>query len=317
MSDTLSMTKRARPAGRGSATDPPVRRRARVGPRIAPYLFISPFYILYALFLVVPIGVGAYLSFTEWGGFGSPQWVGFANFSRLFSDADFFQSLRNTSIYVALSVAVIVPVSLLVAQALNARGLRGRDMFRLIYFTPVVLSPIIIALVFQLLYDKNFGLINAVLKAVFGFGGIDWLGSPGWAKVSVSILVIWRWTGYLTIFFLAGLQAVPRELYEAAEVDGAGPVARFWHVTMPSLRPVTAFVVVVVLVGSAQIFEEPYLLTAGGPDGATMSVAQFVYRAAFQRQEIGYAAASGFTLFVIVFVLGRLANWALGVGRKS
>jgi ABC-type sugar transport system permease subunit len=317
MSDTLSASRTARPTGRRADQEPPVRRSARLGPRITPYLFISPFYLLYGLFLVVPIVVGAYLSFTEWGGFGSPQWVGLANFERLFSDADFYQSLRNTTIYVALSVGVIVPASLLIAQALNARGLRGRDMFRLIYFTPVVLSPIIIALVFQLLYDRNFGLFNAVLKAVFGFGGIDWLGDPTWAKISVSILVMWRWTGYLTIFFLAGLQGVPRELYEAAEVDGANAVSRFWHVTLPSLRPVTAFVVVVVLVGAAQIFEEPYLLTAGGPDGATMSVAQFVYRAAFQRQEIGYAAASGFTLFVIVFVLGRLANWTLGVGRSK
>lgn len=317
MSDTLSVSQSAQAAGRHGDDQPPARRPVRFGPRIAPYLFISPFYVLYALFLVVPIGAGAYLSFTEWGGFGSPQWVGTANFDRLFSDGDFYQSLRNTGIYVALSVGVIVPAALLIAQALNARGLRGRDMFRLIYFTPVVLSPIIIALVFQLLYDRNFGLLNAVLDAVFGFGGIDWLGDPTWAKVSVSILVIWRWTGYLTIFFLAGLQAVPRELYEAAAVDGANALSRFWHVTLPSLRPVTAFVVVIVLVGAAQIFEEPYLLTAGGPDGATMSVAQFVYRAAFQRQEIGYAAASGFTLFVIVFVLGRLANWALGVGRST
>lgn len=294
----------------------PASPKVRAGSRLAPYLFISPFYLLYLLFLVGPVGFGGYLSFTEWGGFGSPQWIGLENFERLFGDPVFYQSVRNTAVYVGVSVLLVVPAALLIAQALNARGLRGRDMFRLIYFTPVVLSPIIIILVFQLLYDKNFGLINALLRALFGFGGIDWLGSPEWAKVSVSILVAWRWTGYLTIFFLAGLQAVPRELHEAAEVDGAGPLSRFWHVTLPLLRPVTAFVVVVVLVGAAQIFEEPFLLTGGGPDNATISVAHFVYRAAFERQEMGYAAASGFTLFVAVFVLGRLANRALGVGRS-
>ena len=190
-------------------------------------------------------------------------------------------------------------------------------MFRVVYFTPIVLSPIIIVLIFQLFFDKNFGLLNAVLTAVFGLGGIDWLGSSWWARISVAILVVWRWTGYLVIFFLAGLQGVPRELHEAAEIDGAGPVKRFLNVTLPSLRPVTAFVLVTSLVGSAQIFEEPYLLTQGGPNFATLTIGIFIYRAAFQRQEIGYAAAAGVVLFAIVFVIGQVANRLLGVGRSA
>lgn len=152
---------------------------------------------------------------------------------------------------------------------------------------------------------------------MFGFGGIDWLGSPGWARVTVVILVLWRWTGYLTIFFLAGLQNVPRELYEAAAIDGAGPVGRFRNVTVPCLRPVTAFVAVTVLVSTAQIFEEPFLLTQGGPGESTLSVAMFIFRAGFQRQQLGYAAAAGVLLFVAVFVLGRLAMHLLGVGRDD
>ena len=131
---------------------------------------------------------------------------------------------------------IVVPLALLIAQALNTRGLRGRDAFRVVYFTPIVLSPIIIVLIFQLFFDKNFGLLNAILQAVFGLGGIDWLGSPWWARVSVAILIVWRWTGYLVIFFLAGLQGVPRELHEAAEIDGAGPIKRFRHVTLPALQ---------------------------------------------------------------------------------
>jgi multiple sugar transport system permease protein len=211
----------------------------------------------------------------------------------------------------------VVPLALLIAQALNTRGLRGRDMFRVVYFTPIVLSPIIIVLIFQQFFDRNFGLLNAMLRAVFGLGGIDWLGSPWWARISVAILVVWRWTGYLVIFFLAGLQGVPRELHEAAEIDGAGPVKRFRNVTLPSLRPVTAFVLVTSLVGSAQIFEEPYLLTQGGPNFATLTIGIFIYRAAFQRQEIGYAAAAGVVLFAIVFVIGQVANRLLGVGRSA
>jgi arabinooligosaccharide transport system permease protein len=302
---------------RGRARAPLHRGRAPLRQRLAPYVFISPFYILFAVFLLVPILVGVYLSFTEWAGLGSPEVVGLANYTRLFGDPQFYLSLLNTLFFVLVSMVIVVPLALLIAQALNTRGLRGRDMFRVVYFTPIVLSPIIIVLIFQLFFDRNFGLLNAVLRAVFGLGGIDWLGSAWWARISVAILVVWRWTGYLVIFFLAGLQGVPRELHEAAQIDGAGPVKRFLNVTLPSLRPVTAFVLVTSLVGSAQIFEEPYLLTQGGPNFATLTIGIFIYRAAFQRQEIGYAAAAGVVLFAIVFVIGQVANRLLGVGRSA
>lgn len=282
---------------------------------LAPYAFISPFYVLYGLFLVVPIGVGIYLSFTEWAGLGEPLWVGLANYTELAGDESFRIALVNTVLYVAFALLVVVPLALLIAQALNARGLRGRDLFRITYFMPVVLSPIIIALIFTLLYDQQFGLLNAALRGFFGWGGIDWLGDPTWAKVSVMILVLWRWTGYLTIFFLAGLQGIPRDLYEAARIDGAGPVRIFRNVTVPMLRPVTAFVAVTVLVGTAQILDEPFLLTKGGPGEATLPVALFIYREAFQRQHLGYASAAGVVMFVIVFVIGRTANSVFGVGR--
>ncbi|GAA1571658.1 sugar ABC transporter permease [Kribbella hippodromi] len=293
------------------------RRRQPLRLRLAPYVFISPFYLLFLIFLLVPILVGLYLSFTEWAGLGTPEMVGLANYRRLFGDDQFYLSLRNTLFFVLVAMVVVVPLALMVAQALNTRGLRGRDLFRVVYFTPIVLSPIVIVLVFQLFFDKNFGLLNAVLQAVLGSGGIDWLGDPWWARVSVAILIVWRWTGYLVIFFLAGLQGVPRELHEAAEIDGAGPVKRFLYVTLPALKPVTAFIVVTSLVGTAQIFDEPYLLTGGGPNFATLTVGIFIYRAAFQRQELGYAAAAGVVLFVVVFVIGQVANRLLGVGRNA
>ncbi|MEV4567537.1 sugar ABC transporter permease [Nonomuraea sp. NPDC049419] len=283
---------------------------------LAPYAFISPFYVLYTLFLIVPIGVGAYLSLTEWAGLGTPLWVGLDNYARLFGDESFLTAVVNTVLYVLFSVCVVVPAALLIAQALNVRGLRGRDFFRLTFFIPVVLSPIIIALVFTLFYDREYGLFNAALRGFFGWGGIDWLGEPSWAKASVMLLVLWRWTGYLTIFFLAGLKNIPRELYEAAGIDGAGRVHSFFNVTLPMLKPVTAFVAVTVMVGTAQILEEPMLLTKGGPGEATLSVAMFIYREAFTRQQLGYAAAAGVVMFAIVFVIGRTANSLLGVGRE-
>lgn len=283
----------------------------------APYVFISPFYLLYGLFMVVPILIGLYLSCTEWAGLGKPRWVGLRNYRDLLSDHSFWTAVSNTALYVVFTMCVVIPASLLIAQALNARGLRGRDLFRLAYFMPVVISPIVITLIFGLLFDTQYGLLNALGHALFGFGGIDWLGSPGWARVTVVILVLWRWTGYLSIFFLAGLQNVPRELYEAAAIDGAGAFNRFRNVTLPCLRPVTAFVAVTVLVSTAQIFEEPFLLTQGGPGESTLSVAMFIFRAGFQRQQLGYAAAAGVLLFVAVFVLGRLAMGLLGVGRDD
>jgi ABC-type sugar transport system permease subunit len=282
----------------------------------APYLFISPFFVLFTLFMVVPIAAGIYLSLTRWAGLGSPEYIGADNYTRLFQDPSFGAALVNTAIYTAFALIVVLPVSLLIAQALNARGLKLRDFFRLTYFMPVVLSPIIVALVFGLVFDGEYGLFNAVLEALFGFGGVSWLTDPFWARVVVVILVLWRWTGYLTIFFLAGMQAIPREMHEAAEVDGAGPVRRFFSITLPQLKPVTAFIAVTMLVNTAQIFEEPFLLTQGGPGESTLSVSMFIYRSAFQRQELGYAAAAGVVMFIIIFVLGRVSSSAFGVGRN-
>jgi arabinooligosaccharide transport system permease protein len=283
----------------------------------APYLFISPFYLLYVLFMLIPVAVSLWLSLTEWVGLGTPHWVGLRNYANLATDISFHRALGNTGVFVLISVCVVVPLALLIAQALNTRGLKVRDLWRTAYFVPVVVSPIIVALVFGLIFDRQFGLLNSVLRALFGTGGVDWLGDPGMAKISIGLVMLWRWTGYLTVFFLAGLQAVPRELYEAAAIDGAGRLRTFATVTLPALKPVTAFVVVTSFIGAAQIFEEPYLLTGGGPAESTLSVTMFIYRAAFQRQQFGYAAAAAVVLFVVVFGLSMLFNRLLGIGRAT
>ncbi|MGA6226546.1 carbohydrate ABC transporter permease [Streptomyces umbrinus] len=293
----------------------------RAAPRLkrsrAPYLFIAPFYILYVLFMLVPVLVSLWLSLTEWVGLGTPQWVGLRNYRLLATDVSFHRALGNTGVFVMIAVFVVVPLALLIAQALNTRGLRVRDLWRTAYFVPIVVSPIIVALIFGLIFDRQFGLLNSVLRALFGTGGVDWLGDPDLAKVSIGLVMLWRWTGYLTVFFLAGLQAVPKELYEAAALDGAGRIRTFTTVTLPALKPVTAFVVVTSFIGAAQIFEEPYLLTGGGPAESTLSVTMFIYRAAFQRQQFGYAAAAAVVLFVLVFGLSQLFNRLLGIGRAT
>ncbi|MGW6546725.1 carbohydrate ABC transporter permease [Streptomyces massasporeus] len=307
----------AGPPGTARTHHDPGRMESRPRRTWAPYLFISPFYLLYALFMLVPVGVSVWLSLTEWVGLGTPRWVGLRNYRLLATDISFHRALGNTAVFVLVAVGVVVPLALLIAQALGTRGLRVRDLWRTAYFVPIVVSPILVALVFGLVFDRQFGLANAVLRALFGSGGVDWLGDPDLARVSIALVMLWRWTGYLTVFFLAGLQNVPRELYEAAALDGAGRLRTFTTVTLPALKPVTAFVVVTSFICAAQIFEEPYLLTGGGPAESTLSVTMFIYRAAFQRQQFGYAAAAAVVLFVLVFGLSRLVNRVLGIGRAA
>lgn len=284
---------------------------------VAPYAFIAPFYVLYVLFMVIPIGAAIYLSLTEWVGLGTPQFIGFRNYVNLATDSSFATALVNSLIYTLVAVLVVVPCALLIAQALNTKGLRLRDLFRVAFFVPMVLSPIVIALIYSLIFDRDYGLLNSVLNSVFGLPHINWLGDPILAKGAIGFVLLWRTVGYLTIFFLAALQNVPSEQYEAAALDGAGRIRTFFAVTLPGIKPISAFVIVTSFIGAAQLFDEPYLLTKGGPGEATISVAMFIYRAAFERQQFGYAAAAGVVLFAIVFAVSQGLNRLLGIGRDS
>ncbi|CAM5247869.1 Multiple sugar transport system permease protein/lactose/L-arabinose transport system permease protein/cellobiose transport system permease protein OS=Streptomyces violarus OX=67380 GN=FHS41_001698 PE=3 SV=1 [Streptomyces violarus] len=247
----------AGPPGTARTHDAPGREKHGPHTSWAPYLFISPFYLLYVLFMLIPVGASVWLSLTEWVGLGTPHWVGLRNYRLLATDISFHRALGNTAVFVLVAVCAVVPLALLIAQALNTRGLRVRDLWRTAYFVPIVVSPILVALVFGLIFDRQFGLANAVLRALFGTGGVDWLGDPSLAKVSIALVMLWRWTGYLTVFFLAGLQNVPRELYEAAALDGAGRLRTFTTVTLPALKPVTAFVVVTSFIGAARAPRRP------------------------------------------------------------
>ena len=297
-----------------SPTPPATRTHSK---HWAPYLFLAPFYVLYTAFLLLPTIFALWLSLHTWTGIGPMEWVGLRNYTALFSDSSFHTAILNTFWYVLASIVLVLPIALLIATGLNAKGLRGRDMFRLAYFIPIVLSPVIVALVFNIIFDTNAGLMNNVLHAIIGIKPINWLGDPFWAKVTIILLLIWRWTGYLVIYFLAGLQSIPKELYEAADLDGASTWGKFRSVTLPLLKPVTAFVGITSFIGAAQIFEEPYILTKGGPGESTMSIAMFIFRAAFTREQLGYAAAASVLLFIVLFILMRLATRLFGIGRED
>jgi len=274
--------------------------------KVAPYFFVSPFFILFVVFFLLPSLAALVLGFFRWSSLGTPEFFGLRNYERLFADPIFWKSVKNTIFYSGVSLFVIVPLGLLEALALNSPRLRFSTFWRAIYFAPIVTSAVAISLVFRHLYNSQYGLINQMLLALGGMP-IDWLGDGSYVKIAVMGVVLWRWTGLISIYFLAGLQSIPEELHEAAAIDGANELQRFFHVTLPLLRPVTLFVSVIVLIGSLQIFDDPQVLfgtaNPGGPANAGLSIVQYLYGRGIGQLLYGYASAVGLFLFFIIFSL--------------
>jgi len=293
----------------GAIALPVPRTRNTRQHKYAPYFFISPFYILFTLFFLFPTLFALVLGFLKWNSMGTPEWFALKNYERLFSDEVFWQSVVNTIFYGAASLFIVVPLALLEALALNSKLLKFRTFWRAVYFAPIVTSAVAIGLVFRMLYNKDFGLLNNFIVALGGMP-VDWLGNQGVVKIAVMGVVIWRWTGLLAVYFLAGLQSVSEELYEAAAIDGANSLQRFFNVTIPSLRPVILFVSVIVVIGSLQIFDDPQILfgsgTPGGPANAGLSIVQYLYGRGIGQLLYGYASAVGLFLFVGIFILSLL-----------
>src|SRR5919201_1853367 len=284
---------RTRPASRGEL------REAITG-----WAFSAPFLILFLVFLALPILASFLISFTDFslGNLVDPlsaPFVGLKNYVRLFHDETFLQATRNTAIYVIAGVALNVAVGLAAAVALNRGINRFRAVFRVGYYLPVVSSIVAVAIVWRFLFNADFGLVNGILSGL-GIKGPDWLGKPGLALAIITLLLVWRNFGNSMILFLAGLQGIPNDLYEAARIDGAGRWQEFRYVTLPMLRPTMLFVTVITTIGFLQIFEEPFVMTQGGPLNGTLSLSMYVYREAFNFFHQGYASAIAYTLFVVI-----------------
>lgn len=273
--------------------------------KAAPYIFIAPFFIGYAIFWGYPVVNGFWTSLhSEPFGPGGRQWIGFQNYRDLLSDDRYLHALRNTTVYALGSIFVILPVSLLIALALNVEWLRFRGVFRFAFLLPNVVSAAVIAIMFVLLLDMNYGVINAYIVEPIGLEPINWLGSPSWSMPSLILLGLWRYAGINSLYFLVGLHNIPRELLEAAALDGAGKWRTFRDVVWPQLRPVTLFVVIIAIIGSFKLFAEPQILFGGpGPGDAALTVMTYLYLTAFQSVEFGYASAIGYSLVVIIAVL--------------
>jgi multiple sugar transport system permease protein len=269
---------------------------------LAAYLFLSPALIHFLIFFLGLVLISLGLSFTSWDLFSPPKFVGLANYRRLlFEDPDFWPTFWRTVYYVVLVIPTAVALELLLALAVNTR-LRAIKFFRATYFIPVVASAVAVALVWGWILNTQNGILNWFLS-FFGLGPFDWLGSPRLAMPSVAMVQVWRGLGEGMIIFLAGLQAIPQHLYEAAELDGSGRWAKFWHITWPLLSPTTFFVVVLEVIGSFQVFDMVYLLTRGGPARATTVYNFELYSEAFRDFRMGYAAAMTWVLFVVIGIL--------------
>ena len=292
------------------------RKQAILGRQIrrnwVAYVYISPFYILFAIFGAFPILFSLFLSFQQWNGISPMQWVGLENYLRLFQDPLFWLALWNT---VLIGVVAHIPMlsgALILAFMINSAFVRYKDVFRTAYFLPVITSSAAVALIFSTLYGVRFGLINWLLTGI-GVQPIDWWGGTGaWIKPAIIIVFIWRWLGWNMVIYLAGLQGIPNDLYEAAAIDGASLPQVFWHITLPLLRPVILFTLVLSTVGAMTIFDEVFLLLpggmalTGGTSNAGLTIALYLYNHGFNLAHFGYASAMAYVVSAIIVVISVL-----------
>lgn len=267
------------------------------------YLTISPWLIGFLAFTLVPMVIALYLGFTKWDLFGAPEWAGLGNYARMARDPLFLQSLKVTSLYTAIYVPMEMIGGLSLALLVNQK-LRGIGIFRTIFYLPSVLAGVAYVVLWMWIFNPQGGLLNTLLAAV-GIQGPRWLIDPAWALPSLLLMTFWGW-GRAMVIYLAGLQGVPRELYEAADMDGAGTSAKFWHVTLPMLTPTILFSLILSIIGTFQTFTSAFVATNGGPLDATLFYVLYIYRQAFQFFRMGYASALAWVLFAIIMVLTLL-----------
>lgn len=269
--------------------------------------FIGPSIILLLIFMLIPILVSLTLSFTDFNVFAIYDWsnasfIGFENYNNLMKDPLFWKALLNTLYALVVAMPLTIILALSFAALLNRETTYFKNFFKVSFYLPSITNTVAIAIVWAWMLNPDYGLINWFL-GLFGIQGPNWLGDPAWAMPSVIMLVVWKAVGYNIILFTAGLQNIPDYLYEAAELDGASKFQQFLHVTIPALRPTIFFVTVMTIIGYLQLFEEPYMLTSGGPLDSTLSIVLYLYRQGFRFFKLGYASSIAFVLFIMIFAL--------------
>lgn len=288
--------------------------------KYAPYLFVAPFIVVFCAFGLYPLVKSLVLSFYITSGPRSRVFVGLANFAFLFRDPDFLKAVRNTTVFAAFSVFLQLPLSLGLALLLNKRWLRARNAFRLVFFSPRLVGMVFVAVLFAVIFQPQFGLLNRVLHALVGLSlDTKWLGNASLVMPALVLTALWMYVGFNMIYFLAALQAVNRDLYDAARVDGANAWQQFWHVTVPQIKPVAIFVVVLSTIGSFKLFELPYLMlgNSGGPENAGLTVVMYLYQNGFETGDLGYASAIGWALALGVLIISLIQMQVTGAWKRD
>ncbi len=288
----------------------PEKRRKILARREAfdAWIFISPAILGIVVFLLLPFLASIVLSLTKYSLIEPPKFIGISNYVTMVLDDSFWKTLVNTLYFSFTGIPLSLTLSLIVALLMN-RQLAGRVFFRTAFFIPVVSSWVAVGLVWRWLYNPEFGLVNYVLSFV-GIQGPEWLVNSTWAMPAVIIVNVWKWLGFNMMLYLAALQGVPEQLYEASRIDGANSWQQFWNITLPMISPTTFFLSVTSIISSFQVFDAIYAMTNGGPEESTKVIMYYLWENGFQFLRMGYAAAMAWTMFLIIFSL-TLIQWRL------
>lgn len=286
--------------------------------RIVPIVFLAPFMTVFLVFKVYPVILAVIMSFQNFQGVQSQEWVGLDNYQNVFELVRFNQALTNTTVYTIGTLLILIPLPLILAVLLDSGRVVQTTLFRTLIFLPALTSLVVAGTVFRLIL-ANEGFLNLALNSLLGLPKMRWLDTADLALPSLILVATWRWTGINILYFNAGLVNIPRELYEAAAIDGASPFQMFWRITLPLLRPTTLFVVILSIIGGYQVFVEPFILYLGGsgPGDGGLTMALLIYRTAFTSFNFGTAAAMGVILAAIIFVFSLIQFRFFGVFRRE
>lgn len=274
------------------------------------FLMSMPYVVYFLIFLAFPLVFSFVLIFHKWNIITPMEFIGLDNFVRMFQDAKFFRAILNTLIFLVIHIPLQIIIALLLAVLLNKK-IKMRGFFRALYFLPVIVSGVVVTIIWQQLYAYETGLINLVLNKL-GLSGLPWLNSPDLAMPSIAIMATWKNVGLYTVLFLVGLQSIPHYLYEAADIDGASEIQKFFHITLPALNNTMVLVVILSTIGGFSLFVEPFVMTGGGPMNRTLSAMLYIYNQAFYFGHMGYAAALGFFFAAIVMVVILIQKKVVG-----
>lgn len=269
--------------------------------KIVPYLLVSPYIVHFFLFVAFPVIFSVVLTFHNWNIISPMEYTGLNNYIRLFNDATFFKSLVNTLIFLAIHIPLQITVALFLAEILNQK-IKLRGIFRGAFFMPVIVSGVVVTILWQQLYGFDTGLLNRLLVKV-GLSKIGWLTDPNWAMPSIAIMATWKNVGLYIVLFLVGLQTVPPQYYEAADLEGATNLQKFFKITLPMINPTIFMVVVLSTIGGFSLFIEPYVMTGGGPLNSTISAVLYIYKQGFFYYRMGYAATLGFFFAMLILAV--------------